>query len=330
MNEKDPFQIFSERILHPDSKYIPEILKSIINDEQAELLVTLPGTAEEMAGKLNRETEQIASDLNDMYRKGLTFKKIKDNITTWRAANSIIQFHDASLTWPEAPDKFIKLWENYMEIEWPVMAPVFSKFLERPFTRVIPIGVSVDDNRDKILAPENIKDIINKASRIAVTQCTCRRSMHKCDLPVEVCLQINRGADYTIDRGSGREVTKEEALEIMDQAQKAGLVHVAKNKTDIGHFICNCCGCCCQAFTLLISKGVELCDPSRYMPNIDADKCSACGECVDRCLFNAIDIENDVASFKKEKCLGCGQCAFICPEEAIVLEEARDPDFIPQ
>jgi len=154
--------------------------------------------------------------------------------------------------------------------------------------------------------------------------------MKKCDAPVEVCLQINRGADYTIERGSGREVSKEEAIKLLDQAEEAGLVHVTMNKAGVGHFICNCCGCCCQSFTLLISDGLPLCDPSRWRPQVDADLCSACGECEDRCWFDAILVgDDDYAVVDDEKCLGCGQCAYVCPEEAIALAEAREPEFIP-
>ncbi len=330
MSEKTPYQQFAENMMHPDSKYIPEILKSIINDEQALLLVTLPGTVEEMAAKLDLPDKDISSDLNDMFRKGLVFKRTKDDITKWRAANSIVQFHDASLTWPEAHEKFLNLWKSYMDEEWPAIAPAFSKLLPRPFTRVIPIDTSVDDTRSKILAPENIREILNDASRIAVTQCSCRTAIRQCDAPNEVCFQINRGADYVIERGSGREITKEEAFKIVDQARQAGLIHVAMNKTGVGHFICNCCGCCCQAFTLLILKGVELCDPSRYLPDIDKDKCTECGQCIERCCFNALSFEDSIISINKEKCMGCGQCAIICPEEIITLKEIREPDFIPQ
>ena len=154
--------------------------------------------------------------------------------------------------------------------------------------------------------------------------------MHKCDAPVEVCIQLDRGADYTIERGSGREITKEEAHKIIKESAEAGLIHVTMNKADIGHFICNCCGCCCQSFTLLISDDVNLCDPSRYQPKVDEAACTACGTCEDRCYFSAITIgDSDVAMVNTEKCMGCGQCAIACPENAIVMKEIKDPSFIP-
>ncbi len=329
MTDAAPYEKFAEKMMHKDSKWIPEILKFMINDEQAELLLSLPGTAEDMAQKTGRNRDDIEADLEEMFRKGLTFKKTKEGVTTWKPPAHLAQFHDATIVWPEATEDFFELWRHYMEEEWPQLAQVVTKFLPRPFTRVVPVGKSVETGKAQVLAPENVKEIIDNAQRIAVTRCTCRTTMKKCDAPVEVCLQVNKGADYTVERGSGREVSKDEALDIIKRSQDAGLVHVTMNKSGIGHFICNCCGCCCQSFTLLISDGLPLCDPSRFRPDVDVDLCTACGECEDRCWFGAIEIGEDGVQVTEEKCLGCGQCAVGCPEEAIVMQEVREPDFIP-
>lgn len=329
MSEVTPYQQFAETMMHKESKWIPEILKSMISDEQAELLMRLPGTAEDMAQKTGRNKQEIEDDLQDMFRKGLTFKKVREGVTTWKPPAHLAQFHDATIVWPEAPESFYELWRRYMEEEWPQLARVITDILPRPFTRVIPVDQSVDAGTSQVLAPENVNNIIENAQRLAVTRCTCRTTMKQCDGPIDVCIQVDRGADYSIDRGSGREVSREEAGAIINQAREAGLVHVTMNKAGIGHFICNCCGCCCQAFTLLISKGLALCDPSRFRPLIDADLCTACGDCEERCWFGAVTVENDTAAVIADKCMGCGQCAVVCPEEAIVMREARQPDFIP-
>ncbi len=331
MSEVSPYRKFAENMMHKDSKWIPEILRSMITDQQAELLVSLPGRAEEMSEKFSRPVSEIESDLNDMFRKGLVFKREKEGYTKWNPPRHLAQFHDATLVWPEATEEFYGLWKRYMEEEWPQLAQVFTKVLPRPYTRVIPVGKSVETGKAQVLAPENVLEMIETADKLAVTNCTCRLSMQQCDAPVEVCLQVNKGAQYTIDRGSGREVTKQEALDIIGRAQEAGLVHVTMNKAGVGHFICNCCGCCCQSFTLLISDGLPLCDPSRYTPQVDAELCSACGDCEDRCWFKAIAVgDDDYAVVSEESCLGCGQCAIGCPEEAITMVEAREVSFIPQ
>ncbi len=331
MSDKSSYQLFAERMLQKNSKLIPEILRCMINDNQADLLVSLPGTSEEMSVKLSRPVDEIGSDLKDMFIKGLVFKKEKDGKMYWRPPAHLAQFHDGTILWPEAPPVFYDLWRDYMDKEWPELAHVLVKFMPRPFTRVVPVGKSIETGKIQVLAPESIRQIIESSSRIAVTKCTCRLTMRKCDAPVEVCLQINRGADYTIERGTGREVSKEEAIDIINKTEEAGLVHVTMNKAGVGHFICNCCGCCCQSFTMLISDRLSLCDPSRYRPAVDPQACLSCGTCEERCWFGAITVEEkNAARVLEDKCLGCGQCAIGCPENAITMTEIREPGFIPE
>ena len=331
MTDQTFYQKFAANMLHPDSVYIPKILQNMITDIQADLLVTLPGTVSVLSAKTGRTESEIESDLIDMFRKALAFTKEQpDQPTLWRAPMHLAQFHDATIVWPEATQEFLDTWEAYMEKEWPDLAPQLAGFLPKPFTRVIPIGQSLETGKVKVLTSENVIEIVDNAEKIAVTKCTCRLSMHKCDAPIEVCLQIGRGAEYTIERGSGREIGKQEAHKIIKECAEAGLIHVTMNKSDIGHFICNCCGCCCQSFSMLISNGVNLCDPSRYLAEVDETVCTGCGTCMERCYFNAIHTdEGGTASVNPEKCMGCGQCAVGCPEEAIRMAEVKDPSFIP-
>jgi Pyruvate/2-oxoacid:ferredoxin oxidoreductase delta subunit len=302
----DAYVTFAERMFQKDSKYIPEILKSLVNDEQAELLVSLPGTAAEMAKKLGRPVEEIEADLKDMFYKGLTFKKVREDDILWRSPRHLIQFHDATILWPEAGRDLFDLWAKYMEEEWPELARMAAKATPKPHARIVPVMKSIETGKAQVLAPDDINKLVEEAYRYAVTKCTCRLTMKKCDGPIEVCLQLNRGADYT-----------------------AGLVHVTMNKTGVGNVICNCCGCCCQSFPLLISEGLPLNDPSRFRPEVDADACSSCGDCEEACWFNAIAVNADAAEVNADKCMGCGLCVPACPEEAITLIEAREPSFIP-
>ena len=223
MSDISHHEQFAEMMQHKESKLIPEILKILINDQQLELLVSLPGTAEEMAALLARPVEEIEGDLKDMFRKGLTFKKKKDGRTLWRAPGRLVQFRDSSLLWPEAPVHLHDLWRDYMEKEYPDLARNIARTAPGRATRVIPMDRSLEAGKVQILAPENLREIIAGARRFAVTNCPCRLAMRKCDAPLEVCLQLNRGADYAVERGSGREISKEEALEIVKGAAGSAL-----------------------------------------------------------------------------------------------------------
>jgi NAD-dependent dihydropyrimidine dehydrogenase PreA subunit len=239
-----------------------------------------------------------------------------------------MQFHDASILWPEAPREFLDLWQEFMEKEWPAFSEMVDKMMPKPVTRIIPVSESMD-TRQQILAYEDVRQIIEDSDTIAVTNCTCRLTARKCDRPVEICLQIGKAGEYTIDRGSGRGIDKEEALSLLKKAEEAGLIHTTMNKAADSHFICNCCNDCCMIFPMLIDRRLNMCDPSRYVAKVDAELCDGCGECEERCYFDALKIDSGVAVIDGEACMGCGLCQVVCPTGAIVLVPVRDPDFIP-
>jgi len=330
---EDLFEKMTEKILLKGSKIIPQLFRMIANQEEAVLLLAMPGTPEQLAEKLNKPVAEIEKSCRTLYEKGLAFKSFKGGVTSYKMCRDMVQFHDATILWPKATVDYFELWQKFMELEWPNYARIISKILPKPITRVIPVRQAVEAGKQQVLDIESAAKIINDAEAIAVTKCTCRLIAHKCDRPVEVCLQVNAGARYTIDRGSGREVTKAEAMKILEESEEKGLIHVAMNKAHVGHFICNCCGCCCVTMPLMIKEGLKLTDPSRYLAKIDPELCADCETCLDRCYFNAlVEIEKDgetVMSVIAEKCMGCGLCNVTCPEEAISLIEVRPAEFIP-
>lgn len=174
MTELSPYQQFAANMLDKNSVYIPKILKCMINDAQATLLISLPGTAADLAAKTGRSESDVEADLKDMFIKGLTFKKAKPGQPVfWRGPMHLAQFHDATIVWPDATQEFYDTWALYMENEWPKLAPQLAGFLPKPFTRVIPVGKSLDAGKAQILTYENMIDIVDNARKIAVTKCTC-------------------------------------------------------------------------------------------------------------------------------------------------------------
>jgi NAD-dependent dihydropyrimidine dehydrogenase PreA subunit len=332
MADSTNYDKLAEKIFCKGSKLIPQLFRMVADEEEAALLLALPGSAAEAAKKLDREAALVENSLEELFKKGLVFKSKKPEGTKYRMCRDIAQFHDASILWSGATRAYYDLWQRYMEEEWPGYARFITKMMKKPFTRVIPVEKSVE-GRGQILAHEDVKHMIETATRVAVTRCTCRVIAHKCDNPIEICLQINKAADYTLERGSGREISKEEALGLAREAAERGLIHVTMNKAEVSHFICNCCTCCCQTFPLLISEGLPLNDPSRFRAQVDEDSCNACGVCLDRCHFSAISLAahngGEVAVVNIEKCMGCGLCAIKCETESISMIEARQPSFIP-
>lgn len=320
----------ANRIGLGQSNRIAKLFEIIVDPEEAQLLLALPGTPPDLVQTLGFSEAKVASMLQTLFVKGVVFPSLKTDPPIYRMCRDLVQFHDASILWPDSPREFLDLWQDFMEEEWPEVAMTLNKLLPRPFTRVIPVGVTIEA-KTHVLAFEDVREIIEKARSLSVTKCTCRLTAHKCDRTLEACLQINRGADYNLARGTGRRLTKEQALEIVRQAEEDGLIHVVMNKQNVDQFICNCCPCCCQTMPILIKNNISVVEPSRFAAKVNPDHCTACGTCLDRCYFGAIAVqENEAAQVDEGRCMGCGLCQVTCPSGALSMEEVRGRDFVPE
>jgi len=322
-------QLLEGMLIQPTPRFL-QLIGLIVSPEEAGLLLAMPGQPIAISEKLQLPLDRTEAMIQELFVKGLAFPSSKTDPPTWRMARDFVQFHDATILWPQAPQAFLDLWQEIMEEEWPEMAKKVSQLLPRPFTRVVPVGVAVAV-APQILSQENVCEVIDKAKTLAVTKCTCRLTAHKCDRPLEVCLQVNKAAEYSLARGTGKEVSKEEALALLKASEEAGLIHVTMNKNQVDHFLCNCCPCCCQTMPILIKEGIRVIDPSRFQAEVDPERCLSCGACLERCYFGALQVNDQEKTIVLgEKCLGCGLCRVVCPSEAISLKVVRPENFIPE
>ena len=325
------YQELASRIGLGESERAPRLFQMLADEMDAKILLSLPGTIPDVQTKMNLTQEETEKRMKELFLKGLVFPSHKTTPTTYRMGRDFVQFHDATILWKDAPLEFIDLWQEFMEKEWPDYARRISDMLPKPFTRMVPVNIAIQA-KTHILDFESVTDMVKKARILAVTKCTCRLTARKCDRPLEACLQVNNAAAYALSRGTGRKISVEEALDILKKAEEEGLIHVTMNRHEVDHFICNCCPCCCQTMPILIKAGIRVIDPSRYRAAIDAELCTGCGTCHDRCYFGAIAWENgggSVSRVEDSKCMGCGLCRVTCPEEAIELVEVRPESFIP-
>jgi len=175
--------------------------------------------------------------------------------------------------------------------------------------------------------------IMNNPDSISIGTCPCREtSPTPClEEPMEVCLFVGDpfAAFLRNQNQKFRKGTREEAIKILEDCHKRGLVHTAWFKKDLGSsfaMICNCCSCCCLGIRMwnLLEGSVPIMAPSGYVAEV-TDDCIGCNTCVDEnaCHFGAITMEDEKAMINYDKCMGCGVCEDVCPEGAIKLK--RDP-----
>jgi len=205
--------------------------------------------------------------------------------------------------------------------------------------RVVPVDKSLETNEEVILPSQTVEAIINKFDDIAVGHCFCRQRRSllgetcQTDAPVLNCFSFGKSARHTSAQGFAQKVSREQALQILKEAEEAGLIHKAfhpgSREASPETSICNCCKDCCDTLRLWRDGTLPMINSTYYLSVIDADACTGCGSCVEGCPTDAIVIGDDgVACRDANACLGCGVCARFCPESAIALKEGLRKVFI--
>ncbi len=310
------------------SKVVPRILETLLDETEAALVLAAapPATVEELSAKTGIDAARIETMVDPLFRKGVLFKSKKPDGIRYYRARQVVQLHDSTAVMNDPPAGLLDLWKEYTRTEWGEQIKVF----ETAFVRVVPINVSIEPN-SQILASDDARSLIDRAKNIAVVKCSCRAIDGACGQPVEVCIQLDRAADYSLERGTGRKLSREEALLMLEKCEEEGLVHVAENKQGVGHVICNCCSDCCINWPA-VKAGIvgKFVAPSRFRASVDAAACNGCALCIDRCFFDAMQMaEGDVAEVNEEKCMGCGVCRGACMLDAINMQVVRPEEFVP-
>jgi len=298
------------------------ILEKLFTEEEAEISLHLSmalETPESMAERTKRDAKAVAVLLDRMANKGLVFRWCRNDTIKYGAIPFVIGIYEYQLK--SMDREFAQMAEGYL-------AEVLDKNMTglKPslLLRTIPIHRSVEVAH-QVATYEDSREIVKKQKMIAVANCICRVQQgligHRCEKPQEVCFTFGSSARYYIELGMGRQVSTEEALEILDRCEEAGLVTQPFNVLNPGG-MCNCCGDCCGVLRAIKKhpRPIEMV-VSNYYAAVDADECTGCETCLERCQMGAITIgEDDVAEINLDRCIGCGLCVTTCPTAAIRLE----------
>ncbi|MCL1865701.1 MAG: 4Fe-4S binding protein [Spirochaetes bacterium] len=303
------------------------ILKKIFNESDAEFFMNLSPmleSADNIASRLNKPVDEIKTRLEDMSQKGLIFRQNSDGKLRYGAIpfmHGLAEFQIKRLD-----KEFASLLEQYFN-------EGFNKTIAESadlFLRVIPVQKYVDIEH-RIASYEDVSAILDKTDTIVVTDCFCRKQKKiqggGCSRHIETCFMFGSMGQYYIDNNMGRKVTKEEALKIVADAQKSGLVtQPATSQNPSG--MCNCCGDCCAVLGA-IKKHPNPAEIvfSNHFASISQDNCIGCEACIDICPMEAINLNNSgLAEVNLARCIGCGVCFTVCDQEAARLNAKADKD----
>jgi ferredoxin len=185
-----------------------------------------------------------------------------------------------------------------------------------------------------VLDYERASEVIRSASKRGISMCYCRHKMQikdqACDAPMDICMTFNSPAESLVKHGFAREVDVAEGLDLLQMTYEHNLVQFGDNVREGIAFICNCCGCCCEAMIAQRRFGAwRPIHTTNYIPVLDSSSCNGCGRCVNACPVEAMTLvsANDAqrpktkkSKLNEEMCLGCGICVRVCPDDAIKLQ----------
>jgi ferredoxin len=295
------------------------------------LLPALPGTVKEVSENTGIPEQRVKEELHRLALKGAVMKLPSGKFVL---PDILLELRDFSAIWPEAPKEFFKAWQKLIDEEYTKALSKQRELGIKSRSRTLIVDEAVP-SQSRILDRNSIRKIITDAPLITTVPCPCRlqaqiAGKRTSDCPAgekSFCIQTGGMAQALVNRGIATVLSTEEALQRIDEAAAAGLVHNVTDFVDdyetaskVGMSICNCCPCCCILLYSVYKGFPEILGHSGFKPVLNPDACIGCGECETRCPFHAISTDG-VAAIDPGKCLGCGNCAVICPEKAIAMEK---------
>lgn len=278
-------------------------LNAVVTDEMADVALVMglrqPRTLEYVTEKCGKSHEQTLALLTKLAEAGVckvwTDKKDgKDRYFINIFAPGMLEMMVNNREQLEAHPEIGKAFEEYTRKRLAPMAALFPEGLA--MMRVIPIESAIKDIPGT--EPwERLSYYLDKYDVFSVSDCSCRQSRRVIDegcghLEKDICVQMGTGAEYYIRTGRGRQVSRAEVEEILKFAENNGLMHEMPHTDGVGESaaICNCCGCACFSMRLATYFRTPDAIRSNYSAVSEAEKCVACGQCVENCPTNALKL----------------------------------------
>jgi len=224
---------------------IPEFFamaKVLFTPEEAEINNAMPRgpfTAASLADEIGRDAAELEIILEAMADKGLCMAMQKADAQYYQSARfmpGIFEYQFMSGGTSQRDKQIAEVIHDYEK--------AFDAKIGKSETNVSPYRVITVDKTievgNQVHTYDQVQTFIDKHDIISVSACYCRhaaalRGEDTHGLPNDVCMQFGMGAQYAAERLGARMVSKEEARDVLERAEEAGLIHMSQNVTeDIG------------------------------------------------------------------------------------------------
>ena len=326
---KNAYKSLEERINKfpqgaPPSKTLYQILSILFTEEEARLVAKLPIKAfrvKTAANIWNVSQSEAYKILDNLAKKALILDIEDDKGKKYILPPPMAGFFEFSMmrTRHDIDQKLLaELYYQYINEEEDFIKELFYSTDTKLGRVYVQEEVLTNENEVTILDYERATHIIEESKHIGISMCYCRHRMSHvgkaCDAPMDICMTFNNTANSLINNNFARRVDASECKELLHQAYENNLVQCGENVRSGVTFICNCCGCCCEA--LVAAKRFGNMNPvqtTSFIPQINYDSCINCGKCVKICPIDAIS----------------GVCVRNCHKKSITLRKRKEKIITP-
>jgi len=333
----------------PPSELLTKILKILYREKEAELLAMIPikpFSVSKAAHIWDMDIRSAECILDELAGRALLVDIQHNGKTLYVLPPPMAGFFEFSMMRIRNDidqKQLAELYYQYLNVEEDFIRQLFTAGQTQLGRTFVYEPVLSNENALHVLDYERASEVIKTASHMGVSMCYCRHKMeHRdqaCDAPMNICMTFNTTAASLIRHGHARKVDTAEGLDLLSEAYEHNLVQFGENVQKRVNFICNCCGCCCEA--MITARRFAVMNPvhtTNFIPVSDSTACTGCGKCVSACPVEAMSLvsANDpkrpkgkMARLDEERCLGCGICIKVCSHEALHLESRPERVITP-
>ena len=323
----------------PPSQLLFSILKILFSEKEAELVADLPikpFTAAKAAKIWKTDITTARNNLDRLASRAVLIDIEQNGEMLYVLPPPMAGFFEFSMMRirNDIDQKVLgELFYEYLNVEEDFIRELFTvgdTQLGRTFVHEPALS---DENALHVLDYERATEVVKTASHMGVGVCYCRHKMEHmgrdCDAPKNICMTFNNTAASLTRHGHARVIDQKEGLDLLQEAWDNNLVQFGENVRQSVSFICNCCGCCCEA--MIAARRFAILNPvhtTNFLPSINEATCTGCSRCVNVCPVEAMTLvsANDPAKPNRKKallnedvCLGCGVCVRNCRDNSITL-----------
>ena len=332
----------------PPSELLYRILAMLFSEKEAELVALLPikpFNAQKAAKVWKMDLSSARKILDELANRAILVDIEQNGEVLYCLPPPMAGFFEFSMMRlrNDLDQKVLsELFYQYINVEEDFIRALIldgETQLGRVFVQEPALG---EQNAIHVLDYERASEVIRTATHIGVSMCYCRHKMthleRACDAPLDICMTFNTTASSLTRHGFARQVSSSECLDLLNTAYSNNLVQFGENVRKQVNFICNCCGCCCEALLAIQKFGLVRPIHSNFIAQIIEDKCVGCGQCSSLCPVNAISLVNEDetvsdsecrAKIDDKMCLGCGVCVNNCSTGALYLESRPERTITP-